>query len=38
MSRVVMVLFGLALLACGKPKDDGVIAASGHVEATEVRL
>jgi HlyD family secretion protein len=38
MSRVVMVVAGLCLLACGKQKDDGVIAASGHVEATEVRL
>jgi len=33
-----MVLAVLATVACGKGKDDGVIAASGHVEATEVRL
>jgi HlyD family secretion protein len=38
MSRVMMVLAALAVAACGKGKDDGVIAASGHVEATEVRL
>jgi HlyD family secretion protein len=38
MSRVVPLLAVLALAACGKGKDDGVIAASGHVEATEVRL
>ena len=38
MSRVMMVLAALAVAACGKGKDEGVIAASGHVEATEVRL
>lgn len=38
MSRVTMVLAVLAVAACGKGKDDGVITASGHVEATEVRL
>jgi HlyD family secretion protein len=38
MSRVLLVLGALATAACGKGKDDGVIAASGHVEATEVRL
>jgi HlyD family secretion protein len=38
MSRVMMVLAALAVAACGKGKEDGVIAASGHVEATEVRL
>lgn len=38
MSRVLMVLAALAVVACGKGKDDGVITASGHVEATEVRV
>jgi len=38
MSRLVMVLAVLALAACGMQEHDGVIAASGHVEATEVRL
>ena len=38
MSRVLTMLTALALVACGRAKDDGVIAASGHVEATEVRL
>lgn len=38
MSRKWMVLAVLAAVACGKGKDEDVIAASGHVEATEVRL
>ena len=38
MSRVLPVLAALAVLGCGKGKEEGVIAASGHVEATEVRL
>src|SRR6185503_3441548 len=38
MSRVWMVLAAASLAACAKGKEDGVIAASGHVEATEVRL
>src|SRR5713101_4374520 len=41
MSRAVMVLATAAVVAlagCGKGKDEGVIAASGHIEATEVRL
>lgn len=37
MSRVLIVVAALAA-ACGNGKDAGVIAASGHVEATEVRL
>jgi HlyD family secretion protein len=38
MSRVLTVLCALALAACGNGKENGAIAASGHVEATEVRL
>lgn len=38
MSRVLTLIAGMALLACGRARDEGVIAASGHVEATEVRL
>jgi HlyD family secretion protein len=38
MSRVLLALAAVALAACGKGKDEGVISASGHVEATEVRL
>jgi HlyD family secretion protein len=38
MSRALTLLAALAVVACGNGKDDGVIAASGHVEATEVRL
>jgi HlyD family secretion protein len=38
MSRAFVVLAALAVAACGKGKDEGLIAASGHVEATEVRL
>jgi HlyD family secretion protein len=35
---VWMVLAAIFAAACGKGKDADVIAASGHVEATEVRL
>jgi HlyD family secretion protein len=38
MSRVWMVLAAAAAAACGNGKEEDVIAASGHVEATEVRL
>ena len=38
MSRSLMVLAAVLAVACGKDKDSDVIAASGHVEATEVRL
>ena len=38
MSRVLMVLAVLVAAGCREAKNDGVIAASGHVEATEVRL
>jgi membrane fusion protein YbhG len=41
MSRVLLVLSAtaaVALAACGRGKDEGVISASGHIEATEVRL
>ena len=41
MSRVLMVLAAVAAVAgaaCGNGEDTGVIAASGHVEATDVRL
>jgi HlyD family secretion protein len=38
MSRVLLVLVAVSVAACGKGKEAGVIAASGHVEATEVRL
>ena len=38
MSRKWMVLALLAAAACGDGKEEDVIAASGHVEATEVRL
>jgi len=34
----VMLLLATAGGACQKPKDTGAIAASGHVEATEVRV
>jgi HlyD family secretion protein len=38
MSRVLLVLAALFAAACGNDDEAGVIAASGHVEATEVRL
>jgi HlyD family secretion protein len=40
MKRSTIALLGLALLspACNQEDDDGRILASGHVEATEVRL
>jgi HlyD family secretion protein len=40
MKRSAVVVLGLALLAtgCGRGNEDGRILASGHVEATEVRL
>jgi HlyD family secretion protein len=40
MKRSALVVLGLALLAtgCGRGNEDGRILASGHVEATEVRL
>ena len=39
MSRVPIAVFAaLTAAACGRGQDTGVIAASGHVEATEVRL
>src|SRR3954469_5253587 len=38
MRRQLLVLAAAALAACAKGNEDGVIAASGHVEATEVRL
>lgn len=38
MTRLVMVVLALAAAACGPDTDEEVIAASGHVEATEVRL
>jgi HlyD family secretion protein len=38
MSRVFIVLAAVLAAACGNGKDPDVIAASGHVEATEVRL
>jgi len=39
MPRVLLVLAAAAALAaCGRGKDAGVISASGHIEATEVRL
>jgi HlyD family secretion protein len=38
MPRVWLVIAAACLAACAKGKDEGVITASGHVEATEVRL
>jgi HlyD family secretion protein len=38
MSRVWILLAAAGAAACGNGKDPDVIAASGHVEATEVRL
>jgi HlyD family secretion protein len=39
MSRAcVVAIAALAAAACGKARDPGLIEASGHVEATEVRL
>ncbi|HVR72327.1 MAG TPA: efflux RND transporter periplasmic adaptor subunit [Vicinamibacteria bacterium] len=38
MSRVPIVLAVVFAAACGNEKDADVIAASGHVEATEVRV
>ena len=38
MSRVPIAVFAALAAACGRGQDTGVIAASGHVEATEVRL
>jgi len=41
MSHALMVLAAAAVVAlagCGKGEDEGVIAASGHIEATEVRV
>ena len=38
MTRLTCVLAALAAAGCGNGGDTGVIAASGHVEATEVRL
>lgn len=38
MSRVLIVFAAVFAAACGNGKDPDVIAASGHVEATEVRL
>jgi HlyD family secretion protein len=38
MTRLFWVFAALSAAACGKSEEAGVIAASGHVEATEVRL